>query len=396
MFSVLARIQALLGKAAEKPYQAKLLEARINSCRALLDSLDSRIGSVHLEPMRIKLDHVEALVLSAGTQFHVYALTDESLARAFEQASAALLEEETTLALVARAFPPVPRGRVYRGRSTSGSRSRRRRTASRSTSSHRSQGRSVSPNGEHAEATSNLEQPHLSPWPEASGELSHDVISMKSVRVRSFSLPEETGSAMLDHCRAGALDPCVDCLTGHAVQTLPSLAEAVSSTPPASPKTAPSSMARFIEAVSGTPSSPVAVSSTVTSPMERRMAPELVLPLPDIHTVEREPRAFWQDSITLVFRCAASGQEHRVTTQQWSGSAGERLVSWAGTPSWIGKTWEEEMEQDSLSLAAQEELKQLLVKSGWYDKFRFDTDCGTGAWVINEVANAGYEPCSED
>merc|ERR1719271_1653080 len=122
----------------------------------------------------------------------------------------------------------------------------------------------------------------------------------------------------------------------------------------------------------------------------------LELPLPGTDSVEREAQKFWQDSVTLVFRCAESGQEHRVTTRQWSGSVSERLVSWVGTPPWGSRTWEEEMEQDVLSPSAKAELKQLLEQSGWYDRFRFDADCGRGAWVINEVANAGYEPCAED
>jgi len=367
VFAILSRIQALLSKASEKPYQARLLEARINSCKALLSSLGSRIDHVHLEPLRIKLSHIEQLVVQAGTRLHVHKLTDERLATDFEKASAALMEEETALALVVRALPPDTKNRCSRGRSTSGSRrAARRRSSSRSTSSTRNRGgRSQSPS-------------FSEPIPDVVSEV-HGMPQLETVV--EFS-PPATSAEMPLTLTVRSADPIIKprspadrmkaCLTGKALGYSRSFHE---------------------EEAQAThwPSSEL-VSSVGDATVKR--APEL--PLPEICMVERETDSFWKDTVTLVFSCAVSGHQHRVTTKQWTGSVSERLVSWVSSQSWTGKTWEEEMDQDSLSPMAKAELKELLLKSGWYDKFRYDASCGKGSWVIREVANAGYEPCSED
>lgn len=114
------------------------------------------------------------------------------------------------------------------------------------------------------------------------------------------------------------------------------------------------------------------------------------LPLPPIREVERECNIFVHDTVTLVFRCALSGHEHRVVTKQWSrpaceDSLGDRLATWASMPFQLSKPWEEEMEESELSPAGQAELNELLTNSGWYDHFEFH-EAGGGCWIFKDTA----------
>lgn len=435
VLATVGRIQRLLEKAEEKPYQARLLEARLNSCKALMQRLAaSRMDAVHLEPLRIKLAHIEEVVERAGCRFYIYKFTDEALAKEFEEASAQLQEEEATLALVASAQIQALPGQ--RSRSSSfGRRStvpHRRRTRSRSSSSQRSGGgRSKSPLPAVDEATQDVFAPTRAQMARAIVTESEHEITLTDASLvddATETTPLQGGRPSLSRMHS-----CCSEDSPHAARQVIDGREPSEDSPTSAMPTiivtgkreGDSQRSRCTKALI-----PFDLLADLIDPPEDgalgKHAPlgssaetlKSELPLPPIHDVERESNHFWQDSITLVFRCGVTGQEHRVETQQWcrpdcTDTASDRLKSWASKPFRMSTPWEEIMEAESPSSSVQLELKDLLQKSGWYDKFIFDADCRS--WVAKEVAfgrdkevaflkectsttstSSGYVHCTED
>lgn len=422
LLASVSRIQSLLDKAAEKPYQAKLLEARLNSCKALLQALSaSRMDAVHLEPLRIKLTYIEEMVERAGERLYIYKFTDESLAKEFEAASSQLQEEEATLALVASAQLQALPGQ--RPRSSSFGRRlavpQRRRTRSRSSSRGSRGGRSKSPLANLDENTTKdgFAAPSRAQMARAIvTENEHEITltdaalvddATETTPLRGGRVANRANSCCSEESpTARRVGERSDSSEESPTSSVPVITVTAQKGGVEGRRTRCSKALIPFDLIADLLEPPDDSKHTSQGTSVRTL--ETDLPLPLIHSVERESNPFWQDSITLVFRCQISGQEHRVETQQWSrpdctDTAGDRLMSWASKPFRISKPWEEVMEEGSPSSSEQSELKDLLQKSGWYDKFTFDTDCRS--WVAKEVAivkerktsmASGYVPCTDD
>jgi hypothetical protein len=427
LLSTVSRIQRLLAKAAEKPYQARLLEARLNSCRALLQTLaNSRMDAVHLEPLRIKLAYIEEMVERAGTGIYIYKITDGTIAKEFEEASAQLQEEETSLALVASAQIHALPGQ--RARSSSAGRKlavpQRRRTRSRSSSSRRSGGgRSKSPLPSVGENTQDVTSDAFAP---SRAQMANAIVTENEHEITltdASSVDDVTESTPLRGGRSISSRADSSCCSEDSPSARTQVYDGTESSQDPRPFSRPTVTVRGEKEGMGQRSRctkaliPFDLLADLIDPPDedtlgkhassgssaRNLTSEL--PLPPIYYVERESNHFWQDSVTLVFRCDITGQEHRVETQQWSrpdctDTAGDRLMSWANKSFRMSKPWEEIKEEGSPSSSEQTELQGLLQKSGWYEKFIFDTDCR--AWVAKEAASlkesatSGYVPCNED